>query len=315
AYCGFGYWALVWQQIAVQMMTTLLILSLCKWKPSFIIRLSEVGSLLAFGSNLSGFNVFNYFARNTDNFLIGYFWGTAELGLYSKAYQLLMFPIQKINVPVSTIAIPSLSRIVQEEERYKKAYLEMVEKIAILMMPVVVFMIIDSKWLIQILLGSQWVDARSIFAWLGFAALIQPITNTAGWIFITRGQTRQMFYWGVFSSLLTIISILIGLPWGALGVAISYSLSGLFVRAPLLFSFVEKISPIRFSDYISTLKVPFMSSVFVFFSLNFVHKILAIENPFYGILLHCFISFFVYVTITTLFYGKEKVRKIISSLR
>lgn len=315
AYCGFGYWALVWQQIAVQMVTTLLILSLCKWKPSFIIKRSEVGSLLAFGSNLSGFNVFNYFARNTDNFLIGYFWGTAELGLYSKAYQLLMFPIQKVNVPVSTIAVPSLSRIVQEEERYKKAYLKMVGKIAILMMPVVVFMIIDSKWLIQILLGSQWIDASRIFAWLGLAALIQPITNTTGWIFITRGQTRQMFLWGIFGSVLTIISILIGLPWGALGVAASYSLSSLFIRTPLLLIYIGKVSPIKISDFLMVLKIPLMLSLSVFTALSFVRKIVELDNPFYGIFLHGSITFIILFGVILFIYKEKDFRKLLSFLR
>jgi len=56
------------------------------------------------------FGVVNFFARNLDNMLIGRVWGSQQLGLYAKAYQLLTLPIDQINAPITTAAPPRKRR-------------------------------------------------------------------------------------------------------------------------------------------------------------------------------------------------------------
>src|SRR4029077_8814318 len=51
----------------------------------------------------------------------------------------------------------------------------------------------------------------------GFGASFVPIGNSTGWLFITQDRTREMRDLLVF-----MISFVVGLLWGALGVAISY---------------------------------------------------------------------------------------------
>ena len=83
--------------------------------------------MLAFGGNLTGFGVVNYFARNLDNLLIGRFWGPAQLGLYARAYQLLLLPIDQMITPITAVAVPALSRLKDSPERYRQAYLRLLE--------------------------------------------------------------------------------------------------------------------------------------------------------------------------------------------
>ena len=61
--------------------------------------------MLRFGLNLTGFSFVNFFARNTDNLLIGKLFGAKPLGLYSKAYGLLLLPLTQINAPIASVAI------------------------------------------------------------------------------------------------------------------------------------------------------------------------------------------------------------------
>ena len=67
--------------------------------------------MLSFAGFLTGFNVVNYAVRNMDNLLIGWRWGASPLGLYEKAYSLLLLPIQVINGPLTTVTVPTLSRL------------------------------------------------------------------------------------------------------------------------------------------------------------------------------------------------------------
>src|SRR4029077_17468142 len=100
---------------------------------------SGVRSMLLFGGNLTGFSVINYWARNLDNLLIGRVWGAAQLGLYSRAYQLLLLPVNQITVPITAVAMPALSRLVDSPERYRRAYVRILAKLAMVTMPLMAF--------------------------------------------------------------------------------------------------------------------------------------------------------------------------------
>lgn len=212
AWYGVGYWALVIMQLAI-VSTTLGVWLVCHWRPSLPGLNSGIGEMLTISGNLTKFSIINYFARNLDNVLIGRFWRAGELGLYSKAYQLQLLPINQNNASMAAVAIPALSRLVDSSERYRTAYLRIVEKVAILTIPIMLFMIGSSDWLVLLLLGPQWQEASGIFVLLGVAGLIQPVANSTGWLFISQDRSRHMFQSGLLGGTINIVSFFAGLRW------------------------------------------------------------------------------------------------------
>ena len=59
----------------------------CAWRPKVPRRGSGVRAMVGFGANLTGFNFVNYFARNADNLLIGWWWGATSVRLLTRAYR------------------------------------------------------------------------------------------------------------------------------------------------------------------------------------------------------------------------------------
>lgn len=283
AWYGIGYWALVVMQIAIAIAQTIGVWVMCRWRPSLPSRNSDVRSLLAFGGNITGFNVINYFSRNLDNILIGRYWGAQQLGLYAKAYQLLLMPLQQINAPIAAVALPALSRLAETPDRYRLAYLRILEKLTMLTMPGIVLMFATSDWIVSLLLGSQWMEASRIFSLLAIVALTQPVANTTGWLFITQGRTQHMLQWGIVGGSLAIASILAGLPWGAVGVAASYSISGLFIRTPLLFWFVGRAGSVRAGDLYRTLAPSTFASLCALLALLAFRQWIEISHPLVGL--------------------------------
>ena len=257
AWKGFSYWALVLSQLAVATTGTLLTVTLCRWIPGLPKKNTGVRSMIRFGSNLTGFTTINYFSRNLDNLLIGRVWGAQQLGLYSRAYQLMGLPIDQINEPISSVAVPALSRLTDSAESYRRAYLRMLEKIALLTMPCVILMIATSDSIVRIVLGPQWAGTTKIFVLLGITGLFQPIANTTGWLLISQGRTNHMLQWGFISGPLTMGSIIAGLPWGAVGVAASYAFTRVCIVDPLLYWFVGRRGPVRTIDFYKTI-APFV---------------------------------------------------------
>lgn len=250
---GWGYWALAGMQIVSALVATVTTWRWCAWRPGRPHVDEEARELIDFGKNLTGYNFVNYFARNADDYLIFYAHGAAPLGLYGKAYELLRMPLRYINTPLSAVAVPALSRLADEPEEYRRLFLRVLEKIAMLALPLGAFMILNAADLIVVLLGQKWSEAGEIFRWLGLLVFIQPVANATGWLFITQDRTEEMLRWGIAGSVMAVLAILAGLPWGASGVAMAYATSGLALRAPILFWYVGRDGPIRARDFYSAL--------------------------------------------------------------
>ena len=124
AWYGAGYWALVVNMLVMTVATLVGLWVACGWWPGLPVRGSGVRAMLSYGGDLTGFNFMSYFARNMDNLLIGKFWGAYQLGVYSRAYQMLLMPMQQINAPLAAVAVPALSRLADSPERYRAAYLK-----------------------------------------------------------------------------------------------------------------------------------------------------------------------------------------------
>jgi O-antigen/teichoic acid export membrane protein len=314
AWKGAGYWALVMSQLSLGAVYLIAMWTLCSWRPGWPSRNAGVRSMLVFGGNLTGFSIINFFARNVDNLLIGKIWGSQQLGLYAKAYQLLLLPIDQVNSPITAVAVPALSRLADDPERYRQAYMRIVQKVAIITMPGVALMIGTSDWIVRVVLGPQWMDAAWIFSVLGIAGLIQPIANTTGWLFVTQGRTNDMFRIGMIGGPITIAAIIIGLPWGARGVATSYVIAQICLTN-VLFWFVGRRGPVRTQDLYRTIG-PFAAA-----SVSAVFACLAFRywrgemNPVVGIMICLMITVVTAVSVLWLLpTGRSAVRDALRSL-
>lgn len=281
---GWGYWSLVGGQLSFGIANAVGVWLACSWRPSLPKRNAGVRSMLAFGGNLTGFGIINYFARNLDNMLIGRVWGAQQLGLYAKAYQLLLLPIDQINTPITAVAVPTLCRLADAPERYRQAYVRMLEKVCLLTMPGVAFMLVTSDWCVRLLLGPQWMGAARIFTLLGISGLIQPVCNTTGWLFVSQGRTHHMLRWGMIGGVSMIAAIVAGLPWGAVGVASSYSCVVLAL-CPVLFWYVGRSGPVRTIDFYRAMSPAAWASFCVLATLLVVRHYLGEAHPFNGILI------------------------------
>jgi len=314
AWTGHSYWSLVWSQLAVASTTTILTFWFCRWLPGMPRRNTGVRSMMKLGGNLTGFATINFFSRNIDNLLIGRFWGAQQLGIYSRAYQLMMLPIDQINEPITSVAVPALSRLEGKDEHYRLAYLRMLEKIAILTMPGIGLLLVTSDWVVQIMLGPQWSEVSDLLVILGIAGLVQPISNTTGWLFVTQGRTREMFQVGMISGPITILSIVAGLHWGARGVAISYVGVHLLLLNVLYF-YVGRRGPIRASDFYRTIGTFGLPTVCALLISVAARHWLAPTKPIIGIMICLAVTLITVPSVLSLFpSGRVALKDIVRSI-
>lgn len=311
AYLGTGYWALVALPVSTTVGNMILVWYFCRWRPGVPRRGIGVRPLLRFGGHLTGFSLVNYFSRNLDNFLLGRYWGTEILGFYSKAYNIMMLPISQIRGPLESVAIPALSHLQGDPERYRRYYLKLIGLVAFLSMPLMVFLFVCADEVILLLLGPNWSGASNIFKILCLVAFIQPVSSTRGLVLISLGKSQKYFRWGVANGVLTSASFVVGLPWGAVGVAVSYAASNYFILIPSLW-YCFNNSPVSILDFLRTLQMPIIASVLMGIGVYCVQLYLSGTSAIISVILLFAASLFFYLSIWLIVpYGRNYLRELV----
>lgn len=228
-----SYWALFGGFFLGTLVSMAIAWSTCGWVPQRPARAAGVGGMLGFGANVTGFNLSAFVSRNLDNILIGRVWGSADLGLYDRAYKLLLFPLEQVANPLGRVMIPVLSRVRDDPERYSRAFFRVLNLMQFLLLPGIAAAVAMADTAIPFLLGDRFADAAPIFAALGFAGLMQVSNNPSGWLFISQGRSREFMQWGLVSAAITALAIGIGVSYGTFHVAVAVSAASLFKMVPM----------------------------------------------------------------------------------
>lgn len=260
AWLGIGYWALVLLQVAMTAAKLVLCWLACGWRPARPTRAIDVRPLVRFGANLSGFAIVNYVGRNADDVLIGWQLGAGPVGLYSRAYAILMLPLKQIDGPLTGVAVPALSRLQHDPDAYRRYYRRSVSVIAYLALPLVAAMAAVPTEVVLLFLGDQWEAAGDIFQFLAYAALLQPVLYTAGWVHTSTGRTDRMFRWALISVPVYVTSFVIGLRWGTTGVALAYAVAVNVLFLPTM-AYAFRPAPVALRDLLGSIARPFALAV------------------------------------------------------
>jgi PST family polysaccharide transporter len=224
AFLGQGAWSLVYQMLAGNLFATLLFWSTSRWRPTWQFDWPEIRAVMGFSLNLTGGNIFNYFARNADKLLIGRFLGVQDLGYYDLAYRLMQLPLQGISAVLSRVMFPLYSRMQDDIGQFSRTYLKVASAIALISFPLMLGLTALARQFVLTLFGAAWVPVIPLLLILAPLGALQSILTTIGNIYAATGRTDLGLRWTVGAGLLIVLSFVVGLPWGILGVTASYAI-------------------------------------------------------------------------------------------
>jgi PST family polysaccharide transporter len=269
AFLGYGVWCLVFQSLVFQSIRTLVTWIFSDHKPHFKINEDARKDLFSYGLNLTGFNIFNYWVRNADNFLIGKMIGPYALGIYSKAYTSMTLPILQITDVVSRVMFPAFSSIQTDVNKVKMMYLKVIRCIALITCPMALGLLVIARPLVLVVLGDKWVEVIPILQILCIIGAIQGVSSSMGLLFTSLGRTDLMLRWGIFSGVTYIIAFLIGINWGILGVAIAYVVNGYLVLWYPAWTIPGRLVNLTFLDMLKNISGAIICSIIMAVSVWF----------------------------------------------
>ncbi|MDE2228393.1 MAG: lipopolysaccharide biosynthesis protein [Alphaproteobacteria bacterium] len=248
ALAGAGYWALVAQRLTVPAIALIGSWSLCRWRPSWPRSAAGVRELFAFGASVTGVNLAGALSRSIDQVLIGWAWGPDVLGLYERAVKLLLTPITNLAVPLYAVGLPMLSRIAHQDERYRRAFGELFENLAMAILPCAALLAVTADWVVHILFGARWEAAAPLVAWFAATAVFLPLVQTVGLLYLSQNRGPEMLRAGLVDLALCVAAVAAGVHFGAVAVAAALAVVGIGLRMPIGFWLATRRGAVCFGD-------------------------------------------------------------------
>jgi O-antigen/teichoic acid export membrane protein len=224
AVLGYGAWALVGQQVAVSVVSTVLLWTLSSWRPRWTFSISSLRDLGGFSLNLFGARLVNFFNRNVDSLLIGRVLGSAPLGLYSVAYNIILMPLYRLVNPIQDVLFPAYSRLQDDRQRLAGAWLKVMELTGAVLFPALIGLIVVAPDFVPVVLGNQWRNAVPVIQVLAIVGLLQGMGVAGSRILEALGRPGIIFRVTVLELVALVPAIVIGLRWGVVGVAVGWAL-------------------------------------------------------------------------------------------
>lgn len=221
---GLGTWALVAQQLSFTFVSLAIMVKASDFWPGLPRRNANIAGFLRFGGNLMATNLIAQVSRSLNTVLIGNRFGAELAGLYDRAFMLLMLPLNQINVPANTVALPTLSKLQDDPERFERFLLHGQTVLLHALLVVFAYAAAAGDVLIGVVMGEQWLPAAPLFRILTIAGAFQAAGYATYWAFTSKGLTHQTLRFSLTTRAGLVLLLLLGLSWGVQGVTIAYTL-------------------------------------------------------------------------------------------
>jgi O-antigen/teichoic acid export membrane protein len=233
AIAGGGAWAIIAQQLAEALVSTVLLWLSSPWRPQLRFSRTSCRSLWGFSGWLVGHRLLFYVHRNADNILIGRFVGAAALGAYTLAYNTMLVPFSRIAGPVQRVLWPAFAEMQHDGPRIAANWVRVTRMLGAIAIPALAGLIVVAPDFVHVVLGAKWAAAvplLQVLAWVGMLQAVQ-ILNVD--ILQARDRTALLFRFMAFFCATHLLAFSIGLHWGVVGVAVAYAISSTFVEPVL----------------------------------------------------------------------------------
>ena len=305
ALLGKGVWALVFGLLVRTAALSLLLWMVGGWFPLFYFSFSKIRKLFGFSFNVLGNSLVNFFSNNIDYILIGRFLSAEPLGFYTLAFQLMVFPQQKISSIITRVTFPLFSRLQNENERLKKGYLKTISFVALIIFPALFGLFAVSSNFIMVVYGERWLLAIVPLQIMCFAGMIKSLTPVLGNVLLAKGRSDINFKWNSARVVLTVIAVYYGVRFGINGVAVAVT-AVTFLTQPFLQKIANKSIGLHFKEYMRSLSGPFFASVIMSFLVYFLNNFLLISiNPVINLSISILFGIGIYYVLLLLFRVDE----------
>ena len=177
ALLGFDYWSLIVGTLCSHVVKATVLIVRSKWHPHFCFSFVLLKKMLSYSIWILLEAIAMWACTWIDIFIVSRTFGNYYNGLYKTAQTTVTGILSVVTASVNSIVFVALSKLKNNMEEFRNMFYSSQKKLAVLVVPMGVGVLVYSKMITRILLGSKWDEAA---AFLGMWGLCMALVATMG---------------------------------------------------------------------------------------------------------------------------------------
>lgn len=241
-YLGYGVWALIIGILSQVLIKAIITSYLEPHSCIPFIGKIEFKELMYFGGGFTIGKFANYIAGQGDNIITGKYLGADSLGLYSRAYAIMVKPVNLIGGALDKAIFPAMASVQNDKIKLSKAYLKGVSVLSAVALPLSIFIYNSAPEIVSIILGPDWSNTIIPLQILALGLVFRMGYKISDSLARATGAIYRRAWRQIAFAIVVIGLSFIGTYWGIEGVATGIVLAimfNYFLMAHLSLSIIE----------------------------------------------------------------------------
>lgn len=227
AWKQYGVWALVAQQVSVQIFSCLFLTLCTRWKFQLNGFKASVSEMAPFGSRILASNLLVTIFLNLRTLIIGRVYSSNDLGYFNRGKQFPQALMESINGTIQTVLLPVYSRKQDDHKELAKMVRMSVRISNYIIFPVLVGLCCIAEPMIQLLLTDKWLPCVPFIRYFAIAYVCQPTQIATAQAMRAVGDSKTPLRLEVARKVIEISLLVITVPISVNAIGLSSSICGI----------------------------------------------------------------------------------------
>ncbi len=252
ALMGYGVWALVWQAI-VQRALAVVVMWMAVQIPFQIgISTRHFRELWQYGGPMLIAETTAWATSQTPRFVLGLFFGPAEVGLFALGARLNEMLIHLTLHPPFSVARIEMRRFVDDAQGLEQAVRDLLQRMAVLCFPLAIGSAVVTPLLFEIWLDDRWSGAATLTRILLISSMPYVVHYALSAALLGMNRQSAIAANSTVQGITTVISIVISAPFGLIATVATFGIRPL-LTAPIPMHYLRRDAGMPFAVVSSAL--------------------------------------------------------------
>lgn len=225
ALLGFSYWSLILANVFQAFLLAVVTLAYERRALRASWDKTSRNELLGFGLPFSLNQIASFFSLKADSFVTTYLFGTASLGLYTRAHTIMELPVAVFGLSFSQLIFPEASKHQDNPERFRELVTKNLAFSFLVAFPLSLWLALFAEEVVLVLYGEQWLETANLLRILSLFGGFRMSYNTLCVFLKAKSLHRPVLVGTLASTAVTLVgSWLLGSNVGITGVCWSVGL-------------------------------------------------------------------------------------------
>ncbi len=221
AYCGYGVWALVAQQLFNTTIDTIILWIVVKWRPKPCFSIGRLKRLISFGWKLLLSSLLDTTFNQVRQLIIGKMYTTEDLAYYNRGQQFPQFFVNNINSAIGSVLLSAMANVQDNIVSIRNMTQRAIKTSTYLMAPLMIGLVTTAPQVVSIVLTDKWLPCVPFLRIICITYIFYPIHTANLNAIKAMGRSDLFLILEIWKKVIGMILLLGTMRYGVMAMAYS----------------------------------------------------------------------------------------------